>query len=108
MYDLDSGNFSTPPALPVASVMTFQANNALTVTDPKTDFFKSINDMIVAVENNKNHSDGSSGVARNIGIQNGIALMNTLEDHVQKIQSKVGTQSKSLSISDNSFKLSLL
>jgi len=107
LHDSNSGNFTlsvdsngdTIVDSAKASVMAFNSNNALTIRDPKTDFFKTINEMITAVEDYKSYPDSSSGSMRNIGIQNAIAKMNDLQDHVFRAHSKVGAQSNSLATS---------
>lgn len=91
MYDANSNDFSKD-----ASVMTFNTNNSLTIRDPKTDFFKTIDTMITSVEDQKLYPDSSSGNARNVGIENSIAMMDDLQDHVFRTQSIVGAQSNSL------------
>jgi len=104
LYDANSGNF----ALDVdsdgdgtldkasASVMAFNANNSITVRDPKTDFFRTINEMIEAVENHSNYPDSDADVMRNVGIQNAIKAMDDLQDHVFRTQSISGAQSNTL------------
>jgi flagellar hook-associated protein 3 FlgL len=92
LFDASSGDFSTT----TGSVMTFNANNALTVNDPKTDFFKTIDEMIRAVEENKLHPDSSDANPRNVGIQNAIAMIDDLQQHVTKSHSQVGAHSNSL------------
>jgi flagellar hook-associated protein 3 FlgL len=94
LYDQNSDNFTKD-----ASVMTFNANNALTVTDPKTDFFKSIDEMITAVEDHKLYPDAKSGHLRNVGIENAIQKIDDLQDHVFRMHSKVGAQSNTLNTS---------
>lgn len=94
MYDSNSGDFSNP-----ASVLTFNNNNAVTIRDPKTDFFKTIDEMITAVENYKLYPDSSSGEVRSVGIENAIAKMDDLQDHIFKAHSKVGSQTNALSAS---------
>ncbi len=91
MYDSSSENFNNP-----ASVMTFNANNALTVRDAKTDFFKNLNQIITAVEDHKLHPDSSSGDMRNIGIQNSISVIDDLMSHIGKSHSQVGANSNAL------------
>ncbi|WP_373002635.1 flagellar biosynthesis protein FlgL [Sulfurimonas sp.] len=91
LHDANSGDFTTPP-----SVMTFNANNGLTVRDPKTDFFKTLDEMITAVENYTLHPDSTGADIRNIGIGNAIAMMDDLQDHVFRAHSLVGAQSNSL------------
>lgn len=91
LYDGNSSNFAQG-----ASVMSFQANNSLTVKDPKTDFFKEINEMISAVENNKTYPDSDNGDMRNVGIENAIAMMDDLQNHVFRAHAIVGAQSNIL------------
>jgi len=94
LYDANSDDFSIGAD---ASVMIFNANNALTIRDPKTDFFKTINEIIQAVENSSNYPDSNASDKRNVGIQNAITMMDDLQDHTFRIQSVVGAQSNTLS-----------
>lgn len=94
LYDANSNDFSVGAD---ASVMTFNTNNALTVRDPKTDFFKEIDEIIKAVENYNNNPDSSSPNIRNVGIQNAITMMDDLQDHTSRTQSVAGAQSNTLS-----------
>ena len=93
LYDSNSGDFTAGAS---ASMVTFNSNNALTIRDPKTDFFKTINEMIVAVENHKNYPDSANGEMRNVGIENAIAMMDDLQEHVGRTHSMVGAQSNTL------------
>lgn len=94
IYDSNSGDFSNPP-----SVLSFNANNALTIRDAKTDFFASLDMIISSVEKHSSYPDASVPSARNVGIENAIAMMDDLQDHVFKSHSKVGSQTNSLSLS---------
>jgi len=47
IHDVNSGSFNVGEA----SVLTFNTNNSLTIRDPKTDFFKTIDAMITSVDN---------------------------------------------------------
>lgn len=91
LYDLNSQNFSSD-----ASIATFNANNALTVTDPKTDFFKTIDQIISAVEEHKLYPDSGNSSPRGVGIQNAISMVDDLMGHVNRSQTTVGAQSNSL------------
>lgn len=93
LYDSSAGDFT---ALAPVSVMTFNTNNAVTIRDPKTDFFKTLNEIITAVEEHKPYPDSSSGDMRNVGIENAIIMMDDLQDHIFKSHSKVGAQSNAL------------
>lgn len=93
MFDQTSGDFSTSGG----SVITFNSNNALTIRDPKNDFFQTINAMIEAVEENKLYPDSYTGSnSRNLGIQNAIAMVDDLQTHVTKSHSEIGAYSNSL------------
>ena len=107
LYDSNSDSFAltidsdgdTVADKAAASVMTFNSNNALTIKDPKTDFFKDLNEMITAVENHKNYPDHADGDIRNIGIENSITKIDSLQDHILRTHSKVGAQSNALTAS---------
>jgi len=94
MYDSNSGDFSQP-----ASGMIFNVNNGITVRDPKTDFFDVIDQMITSVENYSLYPDSTSANMRNIGIENAIAMMDDLSDHVLRAHAQSGAQSTSLTSS---------
>jgi len=102
IYDPNSNDFSDGAQ---ASIMTFNANDSLTVRDPKTDFFKSLDEAISAVEQHKTYPDAGSGDARNVGIENSIQMITDLSDHIYRSQSKVGAQSNAL---DNSLERTTL
>ena len=94
LYDVNSGDFSKD-----ASVMTFNSNDGITVRDAKTDFFKTIDDAIKAVEAHKLYPDGKKGESRNVGIQNAIEMITNLEDHINDVHTTVGANSKILETS---------
>lgn len=91
LYDANSGDFTLD-----ASVATFNANNSLTIRDPKNDFFSSIDQMIRSVEEYKNNPDASNGSQRVLGIQNSLARINDLQDHILSKHAKVGANSNTL------------
>ena len=93
LYDSSSDSFAAGAA---SSVMTFNTNNAVTVRDPKTDFFKTLNSIITAVEDNKLNPDSSSGDLRNAGIANAIEMMDDLLDHISRSHATVGAFSNTL------------
>ncbi len=87
--DTDSYDGSSP-------VFTFNSNNALTVDEPKVDIFHQLDDIIQSVRDGKMRSDGDSSDPRNIGIENGIELIDHILDHINKNHTKIGAISKSL------------
>jgi flagellar hook-associated protein 3 FlgL len=96
LYDSNSGDFSIGSN---SSVMSFNSNNALTVRDPKTDFFKTIDMIISSVEEQKINPDSTQGDIRNVGIENAMAMLEDLQDHIFRSQSKVGAYSNTLTSS---------
>ncbi|QOP45718.1 flagellar biosynthesis protein FlgL [Sulfurimonas paralvinellae] len=96
LYDPNSDDFTAGAA---SSIMTFNTNNALTITDPKTDFFSMVDEMITAVEDHKLYPDSRSGHVRNVGIENAIQKIDDLQDHVLRMHAKVGAQSNTLNTS---------
>ena len=92
IFDSNSGDLTKDP-----SVMTFNTNNAITIRDPKTDFFKTLDEMITAVENHGLYPDSLGLDVRAVGIENAITMMDDLQEHVFRAHSLVGAQSNSLS-----------
>ncbi len=93
LYDSKSDDFSAGVR---GSVMTFNTNNALTITDAKTDVFKTIDTIISAMENYQNYPNAKDGDVRGVGIQNSISMMDNLQNHMLRTHSKVGAQSNAL------------
>jgi flagellar hook-associated protein 3 FlgL len=91
LYDTNAGAFDQDP-----SVMTFNTTNALSIRDPKMDFFKRLNQAISAVEEYKLYPDAGKGTPQNVGIENAIQMIDDLHEHVSNLHSKVGAQSNAL------------
>ncbi|WP_457596157.1 flagellar hook-associated protein FlgL [Hydrogenimonas sp.] len=84
----------TPPA------MLFNTNDALTVDDPKHDFFAAIDEAIEAVRSGLLYPDGENGaLARNPGIENALARIDHVISHVGKEHTKIGAMSNALNYS---------
>ena len=94
LYDKSSGSFGENDT---SSALTFQANNALTINDAKTDFFQTIDKVISSVENYQNYPNGGADGNRNVGMENAISMLDDLQDHLLRVHSKVGSQSNILS-----------
>jgi flagellar hook-associated protein 3 FlgL len=92
LYDSNAGDFDSD-----ASVMTFNTNNALTIRDSKTDFFKTIDEVIKSVENYNIFPDATTDNSRNVGIENAISMMDDLHDHISRSHAFVGAQANALS-----------
>jgi flagellar hook-associated protein 3 FlgL len=100
LYDTTSSSFF-PPVISGNS-LTFQSNNALTLRDPKNNFFAQIEEMIQSVEQGKTRANGSDSTdPRNIGIQNSIQMLDDLTDHVSRLQAESGSYSQVLQASSD-------
>ncbi|WP_345991241.1 flagellar hook-associated protein FlgL [Sulfurimonas sp. HSL-1716] len=91
LYDANSTDFTKG-----GSALEFNANSSLTISDPKTDFFAQIDEVIKSVEQKKMRADTQTGDLRNVGIQNAIQMIDDLNSHMSKEQAKSGVQSQSL------------
>ena len=87
--DSDSYDGSSP-------VFKFNSNNAITIDEPKVDIFHQLDEIIESVENGKVRVDGNSENPRERGIQEGIELIDHLQDHIIKKHTEIGAISKSL------------
>lgn len=94
LHDLNSGDFTAN-----APVMTFNSNNALTINDPKTDFFKSLDEVISAIEEHKLYPDGTTSIRRNIGMENSVSVIDDLQIHLSRSHATVGANSNTLETS---------
>ena len=98
IYDSSSSDYTSTNG----SALTFNANNALTIRDPKNDFFAQIEEIIKSVEEGKRRADGSDDLdPRNIGIQNSIQMMDDVSNHVSRLQSESGSYSQVLQASSD-------
>ncbi|MDU7692986.1 MAG: flagellar hook-associated protein FlgL [Helicobacter sp.] len=80
-YNTKSGDFSKEH-----DGLLLNANNALQVTDPKIDFFKQLDLIIQSVERGISQPDSShyDESMRDIGMQNGIKIIDNLADHIER------------------------
>jgi flagellar hook-associated protein 3 FlgL len=98
LYDASSNDYSGTSG----AALVFNANSALITRDPKTDFFSQIEQMIRSVEEGKKRADGSdTSDPRNIGVQNGILMMEDLLDHIGRVQTQAGSYSQLMQASSD-------
>ncbi|WP_456480786.1 flagellar hook-associated protein FlgL [Nautilia sp.] len=71
----------------------FQANDAVTVDSPQTDFFETLQKAIDAVKEGNGYPDSSSSDPRNFGIQGAIEAIDHIMDHVRREHAKIGAVS---------------
>jgi len=80
-----------------SSLFTFQSNNALTIDDPKHDFFASLDEAIEAVRLGRFRPDGTDTVSsRNIGIEGALERIDHVFNHFSKEHTKIGAMSNRL------------
>jgi len=96
LTDANSAIYPSAGTKTSGSSLEFNANSALTISDPKTDFFASIDAIISSVEQGKYRANASTGDLRNAGIQNGIQMIDNLDSHIATLQAKSGVNSQSL------------
>lgn len=93
--DTTSNSFF-PPVI-TGNALAFQANNAVTIRDPKNNLFSQLDEIIKSVEQGKKHADGSSNKdPRNLGVNNSIQMMDDLMEHVSRLQAEAGSNSQIL------------
>lgn len=102
IYDASSDTYPAAAGTTSGSMLNFNANSAITIRDPKNDFFAQIEEMIQSVEAGKKRADGSdTSDPRNLGIQNAIQMMDDLSDHVSRLQTEAGSYSQVLQASSD-------
>ncbi|MCE3038490.1 flagellar hook-associated protein FlgL [Helicobacter anatolicus] len=92
-----SNDFSLNGIKNATGLITLNANNALTIDQPKVNFFEQVDAMINAVDKDiyrPGHTDQYNPDMRNIGIQNGITALDHLIDHIEKMIILNGTHGK--------------
>lgn len=92
----DGGEFIAGMAS--GSMLSFNANNAITIDESNVDIFKDLEDMIKAVRSGSyraNTDDGNN--ARTTGIQGALKRIDHLMDHINKQHTQIGSYTNLLS-----------
>jgi flagellar hook-associated protein 3 FlgL len=85
------------PPIVTGNALTFQANNSITIRDPKNNLFTQIDQMIKAVEEGNKHANSSNNNdPRNLGVQNSIQMIDDMIEHVSRLQAQAGSNSQVL------------
>lgn len=92
MYDSDTGDYSGT----TSTALSFMANDAVTTESPSIDLFSQLEEMIEAVRSGTFRMDSESDDPRNMGIQNALAVIDHIADHVEKEHTKIGALSNAL------------
>ena len=73
---------------------TVQENNAITIDEPETDFFGTLQKAIDAVKNGQNYANADSNDPRNFGIQGALEAIEHVMDRVRREDATTGAVSQ--------------
>ncbi len=98
LFDKDSNDFSQNALHSDKPSLKLNANNALIIDKPSVNFFNQLENTITSVRKGIYRPDALgdtySSDMRNLGIQNGITLIDHLSDHIEKMIAKNGSHGK--------------
>ncbi|WQZ33057.1 flagellar hook-associated protein FlgL [Helicobacter pylori] len=98
LFDKDANDFSQNALHSDKSSLKLNANNALIIDKPSVNFFDQLENTITSVRKGIYRPDALgdtySSDMRNLGIQNGITLIDHLSDHIEKMIAKNGAHGK--------------
>ncbi|MCQ2681217.1 flagellar hook-associated protein FlgL [Helicobacter pylori] len=98
LFDKDSNDFSQNALHSDKPSLKLNANNALIIDKPSVNFFDQLENIITSVRKGIYRPDALgdtySSDMRNLGIQNGITLIDHLSDHIEKMIAKNGAHGK--------------
>ncbi len=98
LFDKDANDFSQNALHSDKPSLKLNANNALIIDKPSVNFFDQLESIITSVRKGIYRPDALgdtySSDMRNLGIQNGITLIDHLSDHIEKMIAKNGAHGK--------------
>ncbi len=98
LFDKDANDFSQNALHSDKPSLKLNANNALIIDKPSVNFFDQLENTITSVRKGIYRPDALgdtySSDMRNLGIQNGITLIDHLSDHIEKMIAKNGSHGK--------------
>ncbi|GAA9710010.1 flagellar hook-associated protein FlgL [Helicobacter pylori] len=98
LFDKDANDFSQNALHSDKPSLKLNANNALIIDKPSVNFFDQLENIITSVRKGIYRpdalGDNYSSDMRNLGIQNGITLIDHLSDHIEKMIAKNGAHGK--------------
>ncbi|RVY99036.1 flagellar hook-associated protein FlgL [Helicobacter pylori] len=98
LFDKDANDFSQNALHSDKPSLKLNANNALIIDKPSVNFFNQLENIITSVRKGIYRPDALgdtySSDMRNLGIQNGITLIDHLSDHIEKMIAKNGSHGK--------------
>ncbi len=98
LFDKNANDFSQNALHSDKPSLKLNANNALIIDKPSVNFFDQLENIITSVRKGIYRPDALgdtySSDMRNLGIQNGITLIDHLSDHIEKMIAKNGSHGK--------------
>ncbi|GAA7573098.1 flagellar hook-associated protein FlgL [Helicobacter pylori] len=98
LFDKDANDFSQNALHSDKPSLKLNANNVLIIDKPSVNFFDQLENIITSVRKGIYRPDALgdtySSDMRNLGIQNGITLIDHLSDHIEKMIAKNGAHGK--------------
>ncbi|GAA7319494.1 flagellar hook-associated protein FlgL [Helicobacter pylori] len=98
LFDKDANDFSQNALHSDKPSLKLNANNTLIIDKPSVNFFDQLENTITSVRKGIYRPDALgdtySSDMRNLGIQNGITLIDHLSDHIEKMIAKNGAHGK--------------
>nr|WP_232258578.1 flagellar hook-associated protein FlgL [Helicobacter pylori] len=98
LFDKDANDFSQNALHSDKPSLKLNANNTLIIDKPSVNFFDQLENIITSVRKGIYRpdalGDNYSSDMRNLGIQNGITLIDHLSDHIEKMIAKNGAHGK--------------
>ncbi|GAA7715263.1 flagellar hook-associated protein FlgL [Helicobacter pylori] len=98
LFNKDANDFSQNALRSDKPSLKLNANNALIIDKPSVNFFDQLENIITSVRKGIYRPDALgdtySSDMRNLGIQNGITLIDHLSDHIEKMIAKNGAHGK--------------
>ncbi len=98
LFDKDANDFSQNALHSDKPSFKLNANNALIIDKPSVNFFDQLENTITSVRKGIYRPDALGDTysrdMRNLGIQNGITLIDHLSDHIEKMIAKNGAHGK--------------
>lgn len=85
----NGGEFA--PGASSGSILSFNANSAITIDEINVDIFKDLDEMIQTVRDGSYRGNPDGNNARTSGIQGALKRIDHLQDHVNKLHTQIGS-----------------
>ncbi|MDY3132996.1 MAG: hypothetical protein SOW11_03240 [Campylobacter lanienae] len=85
----NGGEFA--PGASSGSILSFNANSAITIDEINVDIFKDLDEMIQTVRDGSYRGNPDGNNARTSGIQGALKRIDHIQDHVNKLHTQIGS-----------------